>query len=1333
MPEMEIGTVRAVDINNEMQDAYLSYAMSVIVSRALPDARDGLKPVQRRILYAMHDMNLRPDAPYKKSARIVGECFVPGTLILTERGLQPIEKIERGDIVLTQSSRAPVTELFEMPERDLLKITLENGLSVTVTPSQPLKVINRSLRYEWKTTGQLSPDDYVVIRASYPDQLPYVQLPDWQGRAVVLDENVAYLMGQFLSDGWFEEHHSRFCFYSTSRGVIERVRAALAAAFEYEAHIENVSYEVTLANGTRRETPAWQVRVNSSALNHYLSTTFQITAAHKAATKRIPEQFLRSPKPVLAALLSGLIDGDGSVHVERNAIHYGTVSPDLADTVQIILQHLGVLTQRISTGVEQNVNRVVNGRPIQARHRFLTLEARGRYAQKLGQMLTLADETKRERVNSILLARIKVNKYDRVPYAASVVFGELSRQHLGAGWYRDAEGRKFRMGIKYQDGTKIRYSAHLRQSYLGRTQLAAWGIKDKLERIGSELAPFMADLFANDIYFLRVASVEPALAQKTFDLQVAGQHEFVANGIVSHNCLGKYHPHGDMSVYEAMARMAQDFSMRYLLVDGQGNFGSVDGDAPAAMRYTEARLAAMSTEMLADIEKQTVNFVPNFDGSLQEPTVLPAAMPNLIVNGASGIAVGMATNIPPHNLSEVCDALCYMIERWDKLDHVGVDDLMKFIKGPDFPTGGIVFRYSDKVEGGDAIRLAYATGRGHVTVQAKAHVEEIARGKANIVVTELPYQVNKANLIERIAELARDGKIEGITDVRDESDRSGMRLIVEVTRTVDPKDILVQLYKHTPMRSTFGIILLALVADEEGRTEPRTLTLKRLLQLYIEHRQEVVRRRSEYDLARAQERAHILEGLLKALANLDEVIRLIRRSADAEAAREALMKRFKLTEIQANAILDMPLRRLARLEREKLEAEYKEKKAFIKYLQDLLKNPKKILGVIKDELVALRDKYGDSRRTTIAESQVGEAVTTHELMPEETLWIQVCNDGLVRRVGASLALVKDAAAPVALCQANSRDTLYIFNDQGQAGQTPVHSITESGTSVADLTGLSREERLVAALALPRAEDLRGYLFFGTRLGTVKRVAVSDFVRATGSVFNAINVDEADTLEWVRVTPGGGEVVLVTVHGQAIRFAEDEVRPMGLNAGGVRGINLDERDAVIGLDLAQPRADLLVFTENGYAKRTALAQYSRQGRAGKGVVTAKPGSTSGLLVGAAIVQAETQLAVVTNKGKAKLIRAKIAPSRNRDGRMDQAFALAQGDSVATLVVPAERAEVEALPEPEPEAPAGAAPEVEPEAQVEKVVEEKPSKLPGADRKLQAPSGNGKGKSKARGRV
>ncbi len=733
--------------------------------------------------------------------------------------------------------------------------------------------------------------------------------------------------------------------------------------------------------------------------------------------------------------------------------------------------------------------------------------------------------------------------------------------------------------------------------------------------------------------------------------------------------LGKYHPHGDVAVYETMARMAQDFSMRYLLIDGQGNFGSVDGDAPAAMRYTEARLAAMSEELLQDIQRETVDFGPNFDGSLQEPLVLPAAMPNLLVNGASGIAVGMATNIPPHNLGEVADALAFLIDRWNKLDDVTIEDLMRFIKGPDFPTGGLVFRYDESVEGGDAIRLAYGTGRGHVSVQAKAHIEEIARGKANIIVTELPYQVNKANLVERIANLVRDGKIEGITDVRDESDRTGMRLIVETTRTVDPKEILAQLYKHTPMRSTFGIILLALVDGE-----PRMLSLKKILQLYIEHRQKIVTRRAQYELKKAQERAHILEGLIKALASIDEVIRLIRRSPDADAARTGLMKRFKLSELQATAILDMPLRRLARLEREKLEAEYKDLKAKIKYLEELLRHPKKILGVIKEELLALKEKYGDARRTHIAEHEKGEAMTTHELMPESLVWIGVGLDGAVTRLGEKLDVPSSGGALAAVAQASTRDTLYIFNDAGRVGQAPVHQVSESGANIADLTGLTRDDRLVAALAWPR-EELPGYVLLGTRSGIIKRVAAADLVKATGSAFGAINVDEGDSLEWVRLTQGGGDVILVTMEGQAIRFAEDSVRPMGLNAGGVMGIRLGEKDAVIGMDVARLRADLLIVTENGYGKRSALAQYPIQGRNGVGVVTAHPSSASGKLVGAAVVNADTPLVTSTAKGYSKLFKARVAPLRKRDARMDSCVPLRQGDTLAALVAPMERFELE----------------------------------------------------------
>ena len=733
--------------------------------------------------------------------------------------------------------------------------------------------------------------------------------------------------------------------------------------------------------------------------------------------------------------------------------------------------------------------------------------------------------------------------------------------------------------------------------------------------------------------------------------------------------LGKYHPHGDMAVYEAMARMAQDFSMRYTLVDGQGNFGSVDGDAPAAMRYTEARLAAMATELLGDIEKNTVDFTANFDGTLKEPLVLPAAAPNLLINGATGIAVGMATNIPPHNLVEVCEAIAYLISRWDHVDRVSVDDLMKYVKGPDFPTGGVMFRYSESVEGGDAIRAAYATGRGRVTIQAKAFIEEAERGKSRIIITELPYQVNKSGLIERIADLVRDGKIEGITDLRDESDRSGMRVIIELSRTVeDPKAILGQLYKFTPMQSTFGIINLALVDGE-----PRLLPLKRMLQLFVEYRQIIVRRRSEFDLARAKERAHILEGLLKALANLDEVIRLIRRSQDAEVAKAALMKRFRLSEIQATAILDMPLRRLAKLEREKLEAEYKEKKALIKYLEDLLKDPKKILGVIRDEMHKLKEKYGDARRTQIVEAEVkkGEVVTAHDLVESGAAWVTAYEDGTLQQTGEELVLLEDKA-PLALVQCDRRDTLVVIAEGGQAGAIGVHQLSDEPMPAPEVVGVPSGQRVAATLALPMGQtELKGYLFLATRLGVVKRVILSDVAKASGT-FSVMNVAEDDAIVAVRVTQGEGEVLLTTARGQTIRFAEEEVRPMGFNAGGVAGIKLTNEDVVVAADVVQPDGEVAVITEQGVGKRSAMDEFPRQGRAGQGVIGLRLGAGDAI-AGLAIASIKDEVLVTTSRGKTRQVKVKAFKSLGRATGGYGVYHVVKNETVTGLVKPAQRIE------------------------------------------------------------
>ncbi|MEI6291249.1 MAG: DNA topoisomerase (ATP-hydrolyzing), partial [Chloroflexota bacterium] len=639
--------------------------------------------------------------------------------------------------------------------------------------------------------------------------------------------------------------------------------------------------------------------------------------------------------------------------------------------------------------------------------------------------------------------------------------------------------------------------------------------------------------------------VQRRILYAMYDMGLRADSAYKKSARIVGEVLGKYHPHGDSAVYEAMARMAQDFSLRCMLVDGQGNFGSVDGDPPAAMRYTEARLALPALDILVDINKNTVDFSSNFDDTLTEPTVLPAAIPNLLVNGATGIAVGMATSIPPHNLGEVSDALIYMLDNWEKLDDIDVDHLMNFIQGPDFPTGGVIIQES----GEDGIEAAYGSGRGKVTIQARAHFEEMERGKNRIIVTELPYQVNKSSLIERIAEMAREGHIEGLADLRDESDRTGMRIVIELSKNIDPEKILGELYKRTSMQSTFSIILLALVDGE-----PRMLTLKQALRVYIEHRLTVIRRRAEFDLDKAKARAHILEGYLIALKNLDEIIDIIKKSPDVESARERLIKRFKLSELQANAILEMQLRRLAGLERKKIETEYKEITALIKSLETLLASPKLMRDVAVSELTRVKEAYADKRRTHIINLKEGKqkrsVLTTAQLLPDQAVWIGMNNDGLLSRSHEDKTpRLSGVDAPRLLVQANSTDTIYLVSDKGQAAAIAIHTLPETeklsdGTPFNKLSPLKPLEKPILAFALPRRSNLPEdtCVLTVTRGGMLKKSLVSELPGPSAQTFNLCKVNEGDALGWVALTDGRKELLLATVGGMAIRFSEEDIRP-----------------------------------------------------------------------------------------------------------------------------------------------------------------------------------------------
>ncbi|NOZ58379.1 MAG: DNA gyrase subunit A [Euryarchaeota archaeon] len=726
--------------------------------------------------------------------------------------------------------------------------------------------------------------------------------------------------------------------------------------------------------------------------------------------------------------------------------------------------------------------------------------------------------------------------------------------------------------------------------------------------------------------------------------------------------LGKYHPHGDAAVYDALVRMVQDFSLRYPLIDGQGNFGSIDGDAPAAMRYTEARLAEIAEEMLADIEKDTVDFVPNFDDSLKEPAVLPAKLPNLLVNGSSGIAVGMATNIPPHNLCEVCDAIALLIDNPD----ASLEELMQVIKGPDFPTGAFIL-------GREGIIQAYSTGRGTIRLRGRTHIEE-GRRRKRIIITEIPYMVNKAKLIESIADLVRNKKIDGITDIRDESDREGMRVVIELRRNASAKVILNQLYKNTQLETTFGIINLVLVDGE-----PKVLNLRDTILEFIRHRKEVVTRRTRFELARAEKRAHILEGLLVALKNIDEVIKLIRGSASVAEAKEGLMKRFSLTEVQAQAILDMRLQKLAKLERDKIAEEHRRLLKEIERLRSLLASEKKILQVVKRETLELKKKYGDERRTEIVAD--AKEISLEDLIAREEMVVTITQGGYIKRLpvstyrqqrrgGRGIVGVEAKEDQVKdIYVASTHDYMLFFSNRGKVYWRKVYEIPTAGRysrgkAMVNLIEEAAEERITATLAVSDFSEER-YVFFATKLGRVKKTPLSAFGNPRRGGILAISLEEGDELVEVELTDGRQEILLATRYGKAIRFSEQDVRPMGRAAKGVTGITLRRRDEVVGVEVVKPGTTILAVTENGYGKRTPIEEYPLQRRGGKGVINIIPSVRNGLVVGVLSVLDSDEVVLTSAKGVVIRLKAKEISVMGRNTQGVRLMKLEEGDRVVAL--------------------------------------------------------------------
>lgn len=1515
-----------VSIEDEMRHSYLDYAMSVIIGRALPDVRDGLKPVHRRVLWAMSELGNTHNKPYKKSARIVGDCFVKGTLVHTEHGLKPIEEIEVGENVLLPTGYlSRVVEAYHNPPAPVVEVNISNGNSLKVTYGQLFRVLNDDLSITWERADNLAGKK--VLASSFRSLGTNEEHPSKERK------NAAYIAGLVVAEGFL-----------TDRGRSHRVGIGMVDKEPLEFVAAYCSKQNINAHWSNRKPqqphykPLYTLRFSG------LQEAYDI-CQNTSENKQVPD-WIFSDRRLFAPFIAGFVDGDGFIRAEdsrRDAMLVST-SKSLLATIQIMLSDSGIHSNLSLTETHNRLQRE-NYLPC------YTLSINGVNASRFGSLLApyLKIATKRDTaVRLSLWSRRALNtSNESVPCEA--IFSELSRHHLGAGWYQDVNGRKFRAGIKYQTGTKIRYSSDLQEKTISFRQIEEWGILNKLERIGSPLADRLRHLMNNYSVLDIVSVIDKGEVAENYDVQIEDdEHEFLVQGCAVHNCIGKYHPHGDTAVYDTLVRMAQEFSMRYPLVDGQGNFGcftgdtkiklldgtektfaelstlspdeifyvysvdkdgnivvgegrhsritrrnvelvevtldndakirctsdhrfmlrdgtykeakdltpqdslmagyfntapvkeglneylqvlqpktgvyefvhhiadqynekngnakkfkgafvrhhknfnrwdnrptniermeflehfqiqiitpelyesqrnanwiphfdkainyfadfkeflevsshynhrivsvrrlkeredvydisvdihhnflladgvfvhnSVDGDSAAAMRYTEARMARVTNEVLADIEKETVDFRPNYDESLSEPIVLPTRIPNLLVNGSEGIAVGMATKIPPHNLTEILDATIAILHK----PHIKPTDLLQIVTGPDFPTGAIIY-------GKQGIVSAYLEGRGVIQMRARAGIDRIGRGNQErdaIVVTEIPYQVNKARLIEQIADLVNEKRLEGISDLRDESNREGMRIVIELKRDAIPQIILNKLYKLTQLQTSFGVINLSIVDGQ-----PRILPLKDMLEAFIEFRREVVRRRTEYELRKAKARAHILEGLNKAIDALDYIIPTVRNSRSTDEAKgwltgknfdamneikqwrgtptdltlagfiqklQKVLASLDFSDAQAQAILDLQLRRLSALERQKILDEYENLIKHIEELEYILANEPALRQVIIKELEDIKKTYGDGRRTEIIDSSV--ELTIEDLIADEEVAITVTKAGYIKRTPVSTyssqvrggkgrlgASAKNEDFVEHLFTASTHSYIMIFTDDGQVYKLKVHELPDLPTSargkaVVNLINIPTERKLAGVVPVREFSEGR-YVLFVTKKGTIKKTALSDYQNIRANGINAINIDDGDELLDVVLTDGSKQIIIATHNGLAIRFDEAQARPMGRATYGVRGIDLRPDDYVVSVCPVSKEGTekLLSVSEQGYGKQTKVTDYRLQSRGGKGVINMKTTPKTGKVVATFPVDEESEIMIITQQ--AKLIRIE-ADSIRKTGRSAQGVRLIKTDA------------------------------------------------------------------------
>jgi DNA gyrase subunit A len=1234
-----------VNIEDEMRRSYLDYAMSVIIGRALPDVRDGLKPVHRRVLWAMQELGNYHNKPYKKSARVVGDCFVAGTLVHTEKGLKPIEEIEVGEEVLMPNGyTSRVVERYKNPPSEIVEVNLSNGNSLKVTRGQLFRVLNDDLEIVWERAENLK--DKRVLAAS-PRSLGFPEAHHDQRKI-----GLAYTAGLLAAEGYLTDRNrsSRVGISMVDREPLEFVAAVCAE-------------QSVIANWSEKQPQKEHYQLQHTLRFSNFPQAIEVCTA-KCNDKRVPAWILED-RGLFAPFIAGFVDGDGflrAANSKREAV-LATTSKQLSSEVQTMLADCGIHGAIIR---EENAENRLSS---------FNLNLSGENASRLAALIEPFLKIARKKESAFNLSnwknRVLNLETECVPSAA--IWNEFSKNHIGSGWFIDQDGKKFRSGIKYETGAKIRYSSDLHEKTLSYRQIESWGILAKLEKLGSPLAAAIRNLIDNYSVLQIFSVIDKGEKSENFDIQIEDKnHEFLVQGCAVHNCIGKYHPHGDSAVYETIVRMAQEFSLRYMLVDGQGNFGSIDGDSAAAMRYTEVRMQKLTAELLADIEKETVDFQPNYDDSLSEPKVMPARFPNLLVNGSEGIAVGMATKIPPHNLSEIIDATVALIKNPD----ITIDQLIEHVPGPDFPTAAFIY-------GREEIHRAYREGRGIIQMRAKAAIDRIGRGdreKDAVVITEIPYQLNKARLIEKIAELVHEKRLDGISEIRDESNREGIRVVIELKRDAVPQVVLNKLYKLTPLQMSFGIIMIAIVDGQ-----PKVLNLKQILEAFVEFRKEVVRRRTEFELRKAQARAHILEGLNKAIDALDYLIPLIRNSRSIDEAKawltgnfatlneikawrgapttdqtpeqfqknlEKIVGELRFSDIQAQAILDLQLRRLSALERQKIIDELEAILKHIAELEAILNNQQLLRQVIVDELKEIKKNFGDERRTEIVDA--GIELKIEDLIADEEVVITVTNAGYIKRTPVSAytkqgrggkgrfgAKAKNDDFVEHLFTASTHAFLMIFTGGGQVFKIKVHEIPEGdtaarGKAVVNLVQLSGEVKLVEVLPV-RDFTEEVYVVMVTKKGVVKKSSLSQYQNIRANGINAINIDEGDELLNVFVTDGTKQIFIATNDGMAIRFNEEDARPLGRVARGVRGISLRKDDFVVSACAVSTDESerMLSISEQGYGKQSKVGIYRLINRAGKGVINMKTTKKTGKVVAVFPVEDDSEVIIITQQ--AKLIR------------------------------------------------------------------------------------------------